>query len=370
MREIKLLIVDDDPEVLNKFEKSVTRYNRDTETETQYKVYKVKSLSKAEEILKYYKLDTAIIDLNLKENNNTSEIDNSDGNLIIERIIKNYRIPIYILTGEPAKLKEQYKNKNNIALCVKGEKTYLELLKEIYNKLSSKTIGYFSRDGYLEKEINDFYWNNLQETLDSWTKVADDSSEEIDKILSRHTVACLNEKLYVNGNIGSFDKYHCGEMYIMPPIKKHYHTGDIILKDEELFIILNPACDIVNKNKLNNYILAKIIKALDIPRIQNQSEARKNKYIEDNLKRTNKLDQYHFLPSFNRIKEEFVIDFQQLSTVKIGSITESESNDYITQRETFITSYERIASISSAFLKDIIARFSNYYARQGQPNFL
>lgn len=370
MKEIKLLIIDDDNEVLTEFSKSVERFNRDNQETCIFKVYEKKSLDEAKDIIKYYKIDTAIIDLNLQENFENPETDNSDGNSVVQKIIENFRIPIYILTGEPQKLALKYKNKNNITLNTKGEKSYLDLLKELQEKLSLKTIDYFSENGYLEKEINDFYWDNLQETLESWNDVARIHPTEIDKILSRHTVACLNEKLYVNGNIGNFDKYHPGEMYIIPPIKQHYHTGDIISKNNELFIILNPACDIVNKGKLNNYTLAKIIKALDIPKIRDRSEANKISYINDNLKRTNTLDQYHFLPSFNKIAGDFVIDFQQLTTVEIGTENKSIFNQYIIEREKHIITYERIASISSPFLKDIISRFALYYARQGQPNLL
>jgi len=33
-----------------------------------------------------------------------------------------------------------------------------------------------------------------------------------------------------------------------------------------------------------------------------------------------------------------------------------------------LTTYDRVASVDEPFLKDIIARFTSYYARQGSPN--
>lgn len=376
MKEIKLLIIDDDQEVLTEFSKSVERFNRDKEGVCLFKIYAKESLIEVEDILKYYKIDTAIIDLNLQEN---SEADNSDGNLVIEKVIENFRIPIYIFTGEPTKLEESYKQKSNITLYAKGEKSYHELLEELQEKLSLKTIDYFSRNGYLEKEINDFYWNHLQDTLDSWNNVADTHNEQIDKILSRHTVACLNEKLYVNGNIGSFDKYHPGEMYIIPPIKKHYHTGDIIEKDDELFIILNPACDIVNQGNLEFYLVAKLIDIQTLQDIQQNIKTDKqysslddslNKIGKEKFKKysNNQSQRYHYIPKFDKISKDYLIDFQNLQNIKIGNIIEGE--DYLSNRESIIKQYTRIASISSPFLKDIVMRFSTLYARQGQPNLL
>lgn len=379
MKEIKLLIIDDDTEVLTEFSKSVERFNRDNQETCIFKVYEKKSLDEARDIIKYYKIDTAIIDLNLQENFENPETDNSDGNSVVQKIIENFRIPIYILTGEPQKLALEYKNKNNITLNTKGEKSYLDLLEELQQKLSLKTIDYFSENGFLEKEINDFYWGNLQETLESWNDVARIHPTEIDKILSRHTVACLNEKLYVNGNIGNFDKYHPGEMYIIPPIKQHYHTGDIIEKDNELFIILNPACDIVNRGNLEFYLVAKLIEIQILQDIQQNIKTDKqynslydslNKAGKEKFKKysNNQSQRYHYIPKFDKISKDYLIDFQNLQNIKIGDIIEGE--DYLANRESIIKEYTRIASISSPFLKDIVMRFSTLYARQGQPNLL
>lgn len=370
MQEIRLLLIDNEPEVISAFEDSVKRFNRGND-DANYKVYSAKTLEEAKEFIKYNKLDTAIVDLNLKELQEDGAMINSDGNIIINEIIENFRMPIFVLTGEPEKLEDQHRNKKNIILCIKGEKTYLELLDVIKDDISSKTIEYFSRDGYLEQKINSFYWKNLQETLDSWKDVAKSHSDEINKILSRHTVACLNEELYVDGNVGSFDNYHPGEMYIIPPIKGHYHTGDIIEKEGEKFIIINPACDIVNVNKLNMYTIVKIIKAYDIEAVKKKdTPEKKEDYIKSSFKKANNIDRYHFLPKFNIINDEYVIDFQDISTVKIGSETNSGNANYLIDREKNIKKYKPIASLSSPFLKDVIARFSSYYARQGQPNLL
>ena len=71
---------------------------------------------------------------------------------------------------------------------------------------------------------------------------------------------------------------------------------------------------------------------------------------------------------FNLIDKNYVIDFQNISTVDIGEHTDPGNANYIKGREENISNYERIASISSPFLKDVISRYSLYYARQGQPN--
>lgn len=388
MDEIKLLILDDDKKVIETYKGVIKRVNR--EGGIQYKEYITTNLDEARECIKYYKLDTAIIDLNLCADSGDSK--NADGNQAIEELMKYFRMPIFVVTGEPAKLEEKFRDNNLIKLYPRDKFMSDSGIEEIIPKLfSSNNIQYFSRDGFLEQMINEFYWNHLSFTIDSWGKVAEKHDDEIDKILSRHTVSCLNEQFYVNGNIGSFDRYHPGEMYIIPPIKNHYHTGDIIVKENKKFIILNPACDIVNMNKLNFYVLAELRKLdasffteKDIKTDQvytnfYASLNKKAKDLFDRFKNNNQGANFHYLPEFNAIETDYLIDFQNLVVVNIGEDKiekiKGESKEdffqrYLTNRETFIVDFERIASISSPFLKDIIAKFSAYYARQGQPNLL
>ena len=374
MSKIKLLIIEDDKKAIENYKDTIVRMNR---TSDDYRYYFAKNLEEANEHIEYYKLDSAIVDLNLSGENN--DLKNDDGNEVIDKLIKSFRIPIFVVSGEPQKLAEKYKKNNLVSLITRGDKTTHDILISIKENYNSPTIQYFSRNGFLETKINDFYWTNLQHTLNSWNKVAIENPDEIDKILSRHTVSCLNEQLYVNGNIGSFDKYHPGEMYINPPIKEHYHTGDIIEKDTEKFIILNPACDIVNVGNLEFYLVSKLITVENLKDISdNIKPDAQNPSLYENLNKKgkqkfdhykhNKSQRYHFLPQFDIIENNYVIDFQNLKTIKIGNI--QEDGNYLEEREFYIKEYKKLASISSPFLKDVIVRFSSLYSRQGQPNLL
>lgn len=385
MTEIKIMLLDDDKTAIDNYELVIKSFNR-ANTDYNYKSFIATTLDQAHEYIKYNRLDAAIIDLNLG-----SAADDDDGNKAIEEIIVNFRMPIVIVSGELSKLNVEFQENGLVEAYVRGgEVSTIEILNKIKNKLSSLTIQYFSRNGYLEQQINDFYWNHLSKTINDWGEVAIETGKEIDKILSRHTVSCLNEKLYVNGNVGSFDKYHSGEMYIIPPIKKHYHTGDIIEKDSKKYIILNPACDIVIKGSLEFYVLAQLIRLRDLKDFQtipkkevngvdkvffdttladinffdSLTTSGKDKFAQ--FKTNSKGSNYHYLPKFSDIETDYVIDFQNITTVD----TVFSDTDYIASRESNISTYRKIASISSPFLKDIIVRFSTYYARQGQPNLL
>ncbi len=365
MDEIRLLILDDDEDVIQSFEETIKRINRDQDNNLKYKSYIAKNLNEAREIIKYNKLDTAIIDLNLNNGDGTDP-DNSDGNKAIKELMKNFRMPIFVVSGELAKLDDSLKDNKLIKQKSRddfaAENGFETVIPPVF---SSKSIHYFARDGFLEQKINKFYWEHLSQTIKAWEDVEAEYPDEIEKILSRHTLSCLNEELYVNGNIGSFDKYHPGEMYIIPPIKQHCHTGDIFEKENELFIILNPACDIVNSGNLDYFILVKVVEfdslKILIEKINPQADPAGSFYDRLNQGgksryddcKANKKDRFHYLPKFD-IFDDKLIDFQQVSTKEKEEINHDDVK----------------ASISSPFLKDIIARFSAYYARQGQPNFL
>lgn len=367
MSEIKILILDDDATALQNYQNGIARYNKDGENPASFYPYIADNLELANVHIDRNKLDTAIVDLRLDREDPPMV----SGNDAIARLIESFRLPVFVVTGSPADLAEEYEDHPMIKVITRSSITTLDLLKEIASLHNSHYIQFFTRNGFLEKKINELYWKHLSHTSEAWLEVAKTHEIEFDKIIARHTVACLNEQLYVNGNIGSFDKYHPGEFYICPPIKQHYHTGDILEKDGNYFVIMNPACDIVNTGRLNYYLLASVKMLKSIPDLQSKIKSdqkyasfyeslnQQGKTYFDDYKKNKKGERYHYLPCFDSFSDS-VIDFQSLQTVPTG---EERLDEYI-------GSYERVASISSPFLKDVVARFSLYYARQGQPNLL
>ncbi|ELV8302218.1 hypothetical protein QNF26_001886 [Campylobacter coli] len=209
--------------------------------------------------------------------------------------------------------------------------------------MQSKLVRFFSKNnGFLEQQIVEFFWDHMSKNLPYWDQYTID---EIDLVLLRHTTACLNEKLYVSNSSGKyFNEYHPGEMYIYPTIKDRHHTGDIVKKNDDFFIILTPSCDIVN-NKNDYYVLARII---NYDKNNNSNRIPERFYFIKNFAKIFEVD--------NKDKEilEPSICFQGLISVKKEEISD----------------YARVASISYPFLKDIIAKFSRYYARQGSPEII
>lgn len=357
MSEIKILILDDNIPAIETYESGIRRYNRAEEKPGSFFAYTANDLESAYVHIDRSKLDTAIVDLRLDREEGPME----NGNEAIARLIESFRLPVFVVTGSPSDLAEEYENHPMIKVVKRADVNTPDLLDEIASLHNSHYIQFFTRNGFLEKKINELYWDHFNHTSDAWLEVASTEGGEFDKIISRHTVACLNEQLYVNGNIGRFDKYHAGEVYICPPIKQHYHTGDIVQKDDKRYVIMNPACDIVNKakvGKLDFYLLVEIVNPLELSVVLNKRADAREGYIESSIA-NNQTERYHYMPAFADIQRG-VIDFQKMQNIDIGE----------SDKEEFIKTFDRIGSISSPFLKDVIARFSLYYARQGQPNLM
>jgi hypothetical protein len=134
----------------------------------------------------------------------------------------------------------------------------------------------------------------------------------------------------------------------------------LIKIDNEIFLVLTPACDIVFNYKSNDrgekepfrkadkmmLISAKSFdyKTLCLNKNGTIDKGKIKEYVNNGSYR------YHYLPPLDD-NNGFLIDFQELKSVK------------------FDIKPTRIATISSPFIKDIISRFANYYSRQGQPTF-
>ena len=154
------------------------------------------------------------------------------------------------------------------------------------------------------------------------------------------------------------------EMYICPPISTQIRTGTIVkMKDkDESYVVLSPACDLVyhNGRMKTDKILLCVIEGRttgllgDARNDLQDSQKKKNadKKLKELASNTHTF-YYHFLPRTSNF-DGGLINFRKVVTYSEAELTEQFSTPTV--------------QISSAFIKDIVARFSSYYARQGQPD--
>ncbi|MDI6648882.1 hypothetical protein QL818_16805 [Bacillus altitudinis] len=353
---INLLIIEDEKGQIEQIEDAIEDYNRKGGEESNIKIQKqsVSTFEKAMFALLKDEFDAAIVDIQLDATTGSE-----DGVDLIEIILDRLRFPIFVRSGFPEKVVAISSEHNFVKVFKKTDRVddIIEEIVKFHNKGITTTIG---TKGKVEKYLNKIFWERLSKNFHMWDEDFLDNSD-YEKSLVRYCLALLQEHLEIEENGGDFSDYHPFEVFICPPIKSKPFFGDILLdQDRNYHIILSPSCDMAQE-KYEKIIIGQI-EPLDMIEsftshqqryFKNESNTKKEKAKKKVVEfiTNNHNDKYHYLPSYMKFPGG-LINFQ-----KIQSKTKEE-----------IDKMERFASISGKFSKDIGARFSNYFARQGQPN--
>jgi hypothetical protein len=211
--------------------------------------------------------------------------------------------------------------------------------------------------GKIEELLGTVFRKNLSPRVDKWIEYSQkDGQDRTERALLRYT---FNHMLHVLDD--DEEHYFPEEVYLHPPLSENITTGSIVKeKTSELpFVVLSPACDLVIRKdgefKTDRILLVEIEVENEIVNDALDGITRKRSK-EDKLKavaNNNHTDYYHWLPKTNFFKGGF-LNFRKLKTVNKADFDEQFETPSI--------------QISPFFVKDIVSRFSSYYARQGQPD--
>jgi hypothetical protein len=348
---MKLLIVENEKEQVQLYHDVIESYNKNSDIKIiPIPFYTLDTGIKA---LENDYFDAAIIDLKLTEN--TLELQGLD---IVNSIKDRLRFPVFIVSGSIGQIDIPESALFKKRLRDGDFKEILNEIIKIYNTGITKII---NNKGTIEKYLNSIFWNHLSNSMDNWINDDSRNPDEKQKSLLRYTLMHMQE--YIDEDI---EKYHPSEFYIIKPIKQNIFTGDIITFEENRYIILTPSCDIVlradNSRNTKKILFCKIKKLSEV--INNFGNLSINTGINNDTRRSlngyisNSKQNFHFIPKSNSI-EAGLIDFQDKLTISEIDVNEKILNGTII----------RNATVSMPFLKDIISRYSNYYARQGSPDF-
>ena len=253
MEELKLLIVEDDPTVVETYERGIKAYNLGSDTRIVFEISNDKE--SAFEHLKNFIFDAAIVDLDLMG----TVGDDKSGNEIIRMIKNNLRFPVFVISGTPHNLDEDLKEESSLfKVRARGDEgDYLEEINSIFKTGITKIL---NRTGTIESYITKIFWNHISTSLDLWINDEVRSQEEKERSLLRYTLLHIQEYLELTAD-SDFENYHPAEIYITPPIKNNFFTGDIIedISTGNSFIILTPSCDLA-QTKAKDILIAEIEK--------------------------------------------------------------------------------------------------------------
>lgn len=350
---MNLLIVENEKEQMQLYTDVIDSFNKSNGTNiTPFPMY---SLEEGKNALLSSDYDAAIIDLKLSSNSVELE-----GMEIVNSIITNLRFPVFIVSGSIG----QIENSEN-ALFKKRlrDADFKIVLRELTNIYNTGIVNILGKRGKINDYLNTIFWNHLSTSMDVWIDDASRSPEEKQKSLLRYTLLHIQEYLELSEESG-FEDYHPAEIYITPPVKPDVFTGDIVTENNTgmSYIVLTPSCDLA-QSKAKDILLAVIEKedtgllsekinvikrGKSSPEIIGEAENSLKALINNSYS-----NKYHFLPKYKNIGAGLV-NFQKIKSIRVRDFNDN---------------FTRIAAINSSFTKDIVARFSYYYSRQGSPDF-
>lgn len=344
---MNLLLVDDLEQEKRAWEETLRTVEKNNKDNYSIELLYSKDLDNAKEQIKNKTIDFLIVDLKLDR-------DEPEGNDLINMVYElSFRIPTIVLTGTPENVFDDSKILNKFK---KGETSISEIINyliSVYNTGLTKILG---KTGIIDKYLSEVFNKNLIPSIKKWIEYANCSAENTEKALLRYTLNHLYQ--YFND---SEDFYLPEEVYIYPPKDKNYYTGSIITDKENnnhKYLIIAPACDIALHDgmfKTERIQLLEIQNIEDVEKIfiKKNTTHEDSKNIKKSLFNNNKTLFYHWLPNTDFFSGGF-INFRRLSSYSKTEIEKKFSFPLI--------------QISPFFCKDIVSRFSSYYARQGQPN--
>lgn len=209
--------------------------------------------------------------------------------------------------------------------------------------------------GIIENVMTQIFWKNLYPQISLW-KEKRAQGIETEKVLLRYAVSHIQE--LIDAEVPA---YVTEEMYIKPPISHDIKTGSIFQssKDGLVCIVLSPPCDLAKhggKFKTDRILVCEIENHDTVnTAIASKASKRKDKKADiQNAIKNNSTDYYHWLPQ-NTLFEGGYINFRKVMTYP---------------PEAFVEEYgQPKVKVQEYFVKNILNRFSAYYARQGQPDF-
>lgn len=342
---MNLLLVDDKIEEKESWEETLNTIEKTNREKYSINLLFSKDLETAKDLIANNNIDFLIVDLRLGKSD-------PEGNSLINIVYElSLRIPTIVVTGTPEDVLDDTKIIKKFKKGESGVSEIINYLISIYNTGINEIVG---KTGLIETAIMSVYQKGLMPTLSKWGSYGMENSENTKKALLRYTINYLYELLDEET-----EKYYPEEVYIRNLDNEKLSTGSIFTKNnQDYFIVLSPACDLaIRKNgdyKTDSILLINIEETGEIvnPTLEEiKNITKKNDRLKKFYTNTETL-YYHWLPCTSLFKGG-IINFR-----KVISIPKESLSDYTSCN----------VKISPYFIKDIISRFSSYYARQGQPD--
>ncbi len=350
MKVLRLLIVEDNERDLRTFRNSVNRYKR--EKGRDINLVECQTFDEALKRLDN-SFDGAVIDIKLTPQG-------AEGNQVVEKIIESFfRIPIAIFTGNRGSWDDNLSKQILLVdIFRKRANVHFGILDRFWDIHTTGLTRIMGGRGIIEESLSKVFLKNLLPQLETWVsygkKYIEEDPKRTEKALLRYALNHLFQLLEEDD-----EKCFPEEVYLYPPMSEKFTTGSIVKANNQWFVVLSPACDLVIKRngkfRTDCVLFVEIENTNDIVNITLDGITKKSKRKDrlEEVFKNNYTFYYHWLPKTDFFKGGF-LNFRKLQTLNEDEFKEQFEKPCI--------------QISPFFIKDIVSRFSSYYARQGQPD--
>ncbi|EKO3385482.1 hypothetical protein OMA36_001750 [Vibrio fluvialis] len=364
--KLNLLIVEDVQAITDQWKEKLTFYAIEDDKKYDINPTFVATLSEAKHLLHNTSFDVAVIDIRLDEAGEQT----FNGNTILENLSESSLTVCAVYTGEPGTEVIAEHQKDLVKVFKKGDgdgiDNILAWLDDKKDMISAIQAMQFSFNKSMARAFTHSIWPRWS----YWLENSDQKPTE--QALTRHMATHLHATFLNNDGQGA----HPEEYFFIPPLQENLDTGDIILKDGRLEIIVTPRCDMIRaKSATPTFQLVTLLDRKDdwesLKNILSQKQAEGvPKKIASALSALKKFTNHngetggHFIQSF-RInidgeEQSFGPYYAQFNLLR--SIERSDENI----RNLLDC---RIASLSNEFVPSLVERLGAYFSRIGTPDY-
>lgn len=338
---MKILLIEDHPDDIATFKSSLELHPEVQQIHAEY-------ASQVEEL--FGKLDNSfdgiILDLKLHSNEGAG-ID------ALSFMLQNmYRIPTVVFTATPDALPNGYPI---IGPYKKGEKRYADVLNELFSLYRCGISKVLGGRGEFEVLLGKFYSKVISRHLDVWRARGATDSARTEKALLRFAANHIIKAIDFDS-----ESVFPEEVYVFAESDQTVLTTGSILRrmsDDGLFLILNPACDLVLHEEKRKAVklLSVQIDPIDseITDVVSGTKPKERKIQKlEQLSRNHGGEPKHYLPPSTLFPGGFA-QFRKIELIDFSDVGSAFTIEH--------------AQVAAPFIRDIQFRFSSFLGRQGQP---